>query len=378
MVGVELKASWIQTRKVNGEICQSKVSRTINAWKSGKFMNVTDRPWSLNSFAMSKVWFRCHTIDLRIVDITNLTSSVKSWLFQDILEKPAEMVLYRPIERGGLGLHNIKTKSKASLIRTFLETSVNPSYTHNLYHSLLFKAFVMQDETISVSAPPYFSPSFFESIRWVKDNTPLNIAIMSTAQWYRVMLEKEITMEEPEGMPREYIKCKAELRSPGTDWELSWSLSRLKGLGSDATSFLWKLLHCILPTEERLSRILPNSSPSCKFCSEQVSANLEHCFFYCILTRTVGNQVLTLCQTFCPGTTPSQVLRLELHVEQTKETPIIWIVTQFLMSIWEARVKGKMADLFKTRSELESKINLLRETRYTNLSLIIAEMLHNL
>ena len=49
-------------------------------------------------------------------------------------------------------------------------------------------------------------------------------------------------------------KCKAELRSPGTDWELSWSLSRLKGLGSEATSFLWKLLHCILPAEERLSR----------------------------------------------------------------------------------------------------------------------------
>ena len=93
MVGVELKASWIQTRKVNGETCQSKMSRTINAWKSGKFMNLTDRPWSLNSFAMSKLWFRCHTIELRIEDVTNLTSRVKSWLYQDILEKPAEIVL---------------------------------------------------------------------------------------------------------------------------------------------------------------------------------------------------------------------------------------------------------------------------------------------
>ena len=128
MVGVELKASWIQTRKVNGDTCQSKMLRIINAWKSGKFMNLTDRPWSLNSFAMSKLWFKCHTIDLRIEDITNLTSRAKSWLFQDILEKPVEMVLYRPIERGGLGLHNIQIKSKASL-RTFLETSVNPSYT---------------------------------------------------------------------------------------------------------------------------------------------------------------------------------------------------------------------------------------------------------
>ena len=137
-------------------------------------------------------------------------------------------------------------------------------------------------------------------------------------------------------------------------------------------------LHPTYRGKKRLSRILLNSSPSCKFFSDQVSANLEHCFFYCNLTKTVGNQVLTLCQTFCPGITPSQVLRLELHVDRTKETPIIWIVAQFLINIWEARVKGKMADLFRTRSDLESKVNLLRETRYNNLSLIITEMLHHL
>ena len=80
----------------------------------------------------------------------------------------------------------------------------------------------------------------------------------------------------------------------------------------------------------------------------------------------------------CPGITPSQVLRLELVVDQTEETPVVWIVAQFLMNIWEARVKGKMADLFRVRSDLESKVNLLRETRYNNLSLIVAEMLKNL
>ena len=48
------------------------------------------------------------------------------------------------------------------------------------------------------------------------------------------------------------------------------------------------------------------------------------------------------------------------------------------MNIWEARVKGKMADLFTIRSDIESKVNLLRETRYRNLSLIITEMMQNL
>ena len=44
MVGVELKATWSQTRKVNGDIIQARVSSIINAWKSGKFMDISCRP----------------------------------------------------------------------------------------------------------------------------------------------------------------------------------------------------------------------------------------------------------------------------------------------------------------------------------------------
>ena len=90
MVGVELKASWLQTRKVNGDIIQTRVSNTIKAWKSGKFMDLSCRPWSLNSKALSQVWFKC----LRVTDIFSVTSRVKSWLFQGQLEKPEEMILF--------------------------------------------------------------------------------------------------------------------------------------------------------------------------------------------------------------------------------------------------------------------------------------------
>ena len=86
MVGVELKAMRMQTKKVNGDIVQTRVSNTINMWKSGKFMDLSSRPWSLNSYALRKVWFKCHTVDLRVTDINSITSNVKSWLFQDQLE----------------------------------------------------------------------------------------------------------------------------------------------------------------------------------------------------------------------------------------------------------------------------------------------------
>ena len=87
MVGVELKATWAQTKKVNGDIIQTRVTNTVNSWKSGKFMDMTSRPWSINSYALSKVWFKCHSVDLRVTDINSITSKVKRWLFQDQLEK---------------------------------------------------------------------------------------------------------------------------------------------------------------------------------------------------------------------------------------------------------------------------------------------------
>ena len=86
-------------------------------------MGLTNRPWSLNTFAISKVWFKCHTVDLRALDIKSINSKIKSWLFQDQLENPQEMILFIPILRGGFGLHNVKFKALALRIRFFLETA---------------------------------------------------------------------------------------------------------------------------------------------------------------------------------------------------------------------------------------------------------------
>ena len=58
MVGVELKATYTQTRKVNGDAIQRRVNNTVGSWKSGKFMSLTQRPWSLNNFILGKVWYK--------------------------------------------------------------------------------------------------------------------------------------------------------------------------------------------------------------------------------------------------------------------------------------------------------------------------------
>ena len=63
-------------------------------------------------------------MDIRVADITSILSKVKTWLFRDQLEKPKEMILHRPIQFGGLGLHKLKKKALASLLPTLLITRV--------------------------------------------------------------------------------------------------------------------------------------------------------------------------------------------------------------------------------------------------------------
>ena len=94
MLGVELKATWSQTRKANGDIVQTRVSSTSKQWKTGKFMHLSMRSWSANQYCLSKVWFRTHSVDLRVMDVKSITSSVKSWIYADQLLKPEEIVLF--------------------------------------------------------------------------------------------------------------------------------------------------------------------------------------------------------------------------------------------------------------------------------------------
>ena len=149
MVGVTLKATWTQTRKVNGDALQQRVENTVKPWKAGKFMSITQTGWSLNSFALSKVWFRTHCVDIREQDINKIHSSAKSWLYADLFLKPAELVMFRPAYYGGLEVHNVKYKALAALTRTFLETAYNQSFQRSLFHSNLFRFHILNDRSRS-------------------------------------------------------------------------------------------------------------------------------------------------------------------------------------------------------------------------------------
>ena len=101
MIGVELRATYSQTRKFNGDKLVKSVQNIM--WRGGKFMPLVLRGCSINTYCLSKVWFRCGSVDLRMGDITKMTAAVKSWVYADQFIIPSELTLCRNRSESGLG-----------------------------------------------------------------------------------------------------------------------------------------------------------------------------------------------------------------------------------------------------------------------------------
>ena len=102
---------WHRGRLCNGgprliecDIMQDRVEKTVRLWKSGKFMQLSMRSWSMNSYCLPKVWFRAHCVDLRKVDVSKIHGNVKNWIYGDQFLKPEERIHFLPSSYGGLGV----------------------------------------------------------------------------------------------------------------------------------------------------------------------------------------------------------------------------------------------------------------------------------
>ena len=378
MVGVELRGTWTQTRKANGDAIQKRVSNKTNLWKGGKFMPLSMRSWSINTYGLSKVWFKTHSVDLRVLDITNINKAVKSWLYADMLFKPEEMIMVRPALYGGLGVHDVKHKALAGLIRSFLETACNSDFRHSIFHEILYRYHVLDDKSIeNPGFPPFYSASFFETIKKVYIKSPLKLAKMTEAQWYHLLLEENVTKEVNEEQGYSLKPCRAELTSMENDWETSWRRMRLKGLGSELVSFLFKLLHQLLVTQERLFRINQAATSLCKAagCPGDMNEDLEHALMQCPGNNGIGLICMDAVKRHIPDLTIENALLLNFETEKSMELPIVWFFAVTWKNIWDARCNGKKPELYKIRSDMEARVALLRTTRSYGNDVIMMEIL---
>ena len=365
MVGVELTTCWMRTRQVNCEELRSRVQKTVGSWRSGKFNPLVVRPYSLNSYCLSKLWFKTSSLDLRASDVTFLHARAKSYIYQDLLQNPSELVLFRPAGEGGLGLQHVQCKARAHLIATFLQTAANPRFVSSQFHTALYKYHVLEEQE-GVPSPgftPYYKKDFFDTIKKVHRNSPLNPVHMTISQWYMYLLEENITMVEDQEGRRTARLCRVEELQPEVNWGRSFSLARLKGLSPNQKSVLFKLLHQLLLTGERVHRLQPNKSPACSLCRTAPLDTLLHAIFECEANTTAAGAMLRAAQCYSPALSSAGLLRLEVEAQDPFALPTVVIVATGIELIWSNRLKSAVTSLAAMRAELEARAGLFRQAR---------------
>ena len=118
----------------------------------------------------------------------------------------------------------------------------------------------------------------------------MNIGCMTIKQWYKTLLNDQILMNEEQDSLPQLIPCRVELLNPGCNWQATWSNVRMKGLTSELMSFLFKLVHQLLPSRNRIARmnVGGTSDNRCLLCNTNSEENFIHAFFMCPNNHIAG------------------------------------------------------------------------------------------
>ena len=135
---------------------------------------------------------------------------------------------------------------------------------------------------------------------------------------------------------RKLEPCRAELLNPEIDWETTWKMPSQTSLDSVETSFIWRMLHYILPTPTRLyhMKIKGTETPHCQLCNEDIRVDLNHFLIICSFNPEVSTWVLRELQDEVTGLIANQVVHLDLGVlDDQLKLPFVWVISNTLFLV---------------------------------------------
>ena len=186
---------------------------------------------------------------------------------------------------------------------------------------------------------------------------------MSVKHRYKCILERNVVKQEFDDESRqELIPCKVEFDFPNVFWSESYRISRLHGLSPATKSFLFKLIHGLLPSKERLHHLTPATSPLC-WCNSGEPESYRHLFFQCSKNCTAGQALLRVIRCYDANILEENSLRLELSAVDPFLLPSVAILATGLEFIWERRKMKKSTTNSQIRAELEFGVSIRRKSR---------------
>ena len=178
-------------------------------------------------------------------------------------------------------------------------------------------------------------------------------------------MEKNVTYRKING-EQSLVPCRIEQKFSDKVWERIWSNAKVQGLPSEFSSFVWRMIHDLLPTKQRLFRLQITGTPSdlCTHCSKDKTEDLVHALFECDFNGGSGPFLLNILKDVSTTLHPQQLLLLDLDLADERRLPVVYSISCVLSCIWRHRLEKKSIDTHKVRATMEASINILRKSRF--------------
>ena len=378
MLGVKLGRNISKTRAINGDELTKKVQTTIGSYKAGRFSPLVCRPFTANSYVLSKISYRAAVVNLRLADLNKIQSLVKQWVTQNLLLKPPEILLYREVEEGGLGLINTAARCTANLLKNFVEQAHPLSRFPNVYLNSLYRSYATEELVPPViKRPSFYSAEFFQLIKEAIVDSNDNILEITTRGWQKRVLERSIThIRDPVTGCPDLIKTSQEALLADADWSNAWFTIRCQGLSPSHKSLLFQFANGLMVTNERLCKLGKLQSPKCDFCVEVD----DRChLFKCVHNKQLGAGVTNLLSACCgKEINDSELGTCNLALTAQLRLPVLFILCEAIKMFQESRNKksqlapakfsanvkasAKVYDSSKKHRDVLSTVEVLLET----------------
>ena len=165
-----------------------------------------------------------------------------------------------------------------------------------------------EEPNFCVELNPIYNVKFFDLLKKIMKASPCKISEISLRQIYEILLDINLL----KGMDNLPISLHVEVLLPWLDWPQAWGCLWLKGIGGEAVSTMYRVLHNILPMRERINRISRNyqSGGFCSYCPN-VKDDICHAITQCVKSVEAANLMLQLIQKIHPPTIIGDVLFLQ-------------------------------------------------------------------
>ena len=150
----------------------------------------------------------------------------------------------------------------------------------------------------------------------------------------------------------------------------------LRGIDADSASTLFKILHNILPTKERVDRLSQREGPLkgiCTYCPGVVD-NIFHALTQCKRSRPAADYMLKIIRSIDKNTTMFDAIYLQGDTWGQNDLPISWVTAHSLHLIWTKQQSGGILPI-RLHAELSALNNILCKTPFKEESLIISRAL---